>query len=309
MLKAMRTASVVLLLVSASCDRSDPAPAASAPAATASSSAASSKQDAPAQACGPARASELEALLVDGCTDASFGDTRPLAPATWPATHRGSLGAPVIVVTSKGAELYGRALAIDELPRELAQARQWGDPQGPAFGLAIHGAAKLGDVQPILAALVEAQATEGVLFFASATLPRTPKAADPELYARLSAKIEALEVSDRAVTLAREVETLIAPCAPLEAAFSSVAADDPSTGCPRLMKAAAQGIVACECPSWTPELVAWLQVVSGPADAPRSHADTVTIDPTRSAAVDPQATWASFVARRSAPIEALWFGG
>lgn len=287
-------AALAIVLLALGCDRSEPAP-----------DPAPAKAEAVAE-CGPAEASELEQVLLASCSDSPIQDPRKLVPAKWEPTHRGALDGVAIVVSAKGAEVYGRAFDADELSSTIVNRRDFVKPGAPAFVLAIDGDAKLADVQPVLAALVAAEATSGVLLFASTTLPRTPAALHPEIHARLTAKLESFEPSERAVELAREVETLVAPCAPLTKAFTTVAAVEPENRCATIMRDAARAIVECNCPSWTPELVTWLQVVGGPADAPRIHADTVTLDRTRPTKASKTGTWRELVAGRTTAIDTLW---
>ena len=292
-----------MLVLALGCPAQDDATAQQARAATAD---ATKSGTAAADACGPERAKELETLLLDGCTTA-LEDARPLVLARWKATHVGSLAAPAIVVKASGAELYGRPLDPSEIASALAQARSYAEPGSPSFLLAIHRDATLGSVQPVLAALAAADAKDGVLLFGSSTLPHTPRAAHPEIHARLSAKVDAMAPEERAIGIAKELETLVGPCAAIKDAFGKVAVESPSERCTVLMGGVAKGVVACGCPSWTPELVSWLQVMTGPADAPRIHADAVALTPAQPIRAAASMTWASFVEGRTAPIDALWF--
>lgn len=297
------SAPLLALVLVLGCPKQDDTAAQQSRAATADGTA----RDTPAaDACGPERAKQLEALLLDGCTTAPVEDARPLALARWKATHTGSLAAPAIVVKPSGPELYGRPLALEEVPSVLAQARSYAEPGSPAFVLAIHRDATIGSVQPVLAALAAADAKDGVLLFGSSTLPKTPPAAHPEIHARLSGKLDAMPPEERAIGIAKELETLVAPCAPIKDAFTKVATEASSERCSVLMGGVAKGVVTCGCPSWTPELVSWLQVMTGPADAPRIHADAVTLGDAQPIRAARSATWASIVDARDAPLSTLW---
>jgi hypothetical protein len=285
--RAVRAALTILVLA-LSCDRSEPA----------------AKAEPAAPTCGGA---ELEKTLVDSCIDSPIQDTRKLAVATWSATHRGAVGGVPIVVTAKGAELYGVPLVADEVSSAVENRRRFAEPDEPSFVLAIEADAKLADVQPVLAALLAAEATNGVLLYGSATLPRTPAPVHPEIHARLTAKIDALDPSARAISAARELETLVAPCAPLQKAFESAAMEAPTNRCANLMRAAVKAIVSCDCPTWTPDLFSWLQVLGGPADAPRIHADTVTLAPAAATKASKTTTWSKLLEGRTTTIDALWF--
>jgi hypothetical protein len=294
-------AALAVLFFAFSCESSEPAASKAGPVAKASPSAAAVPAG---PACGGA---EIEKTLVDSCIDAPIQDTRKLALAKWSATHRGAIEGVPIVVTAKGAELYGRPIVADEVSSAIVNRRGFDDAGGASFVLAIEADAKLADVQPVLAALLAAEATNGVLLYGSATSPRTPAPLHPEIHARFTAKIEALDPSERAVTAARELETLVAPCAPLKEAFGSVAAEAPDNRCAKLMRSAVKAIVSCDCPTWTPELFSWLQVLGGPADAPRIHADAVTLAPAAATKASKTTTWSKLLEGRTTTIDALWF--
>ncbi len=291
--------SLSIILLALGCDRSEPAPSAKAAPAAATS------PSAPAAAASCLGA-EVEAALVDGCVDSPVSDARALAAAKWPATHRGSLDGVPIEVSATGAQLHGEPLAEGTLRRALSDRRTFGKPDDPAFVLAIERDAKLVDVQAVLETLAAADASEGVLLYGSATLPKTPAALHPEVHARLTATIEGLPPSDRAMTAARELERLVAPCPAVKDAFQSMATDDPTHGCAKLMHAVVAAVSGCNCPSWTPELITWLQVVNGPAGAPRVHADDVRLTPASPTEASKAATWATLVEGRTAPIATLW---
>lgn len=284
---------LAILLFALSCDRSEPAAKAE--------TAAAAPPTAPA--CADA---EIEKTLVDSCVESPIQDTRKLALAKWSATHRGAIDGVPIVVTAKGAELYGRPIVADEVSSAVVNRRRFAEPGESSFVLAIEADAKLADVQPVLETLAAVEATTGVLLYGSATL-RTPAALHPEIHARLTAKLDALAPSERAVSAAREIERLVTPCAPLKTAFESVAAEAPTNRCANLMRAAVRAVVSCSCPTWTPELLTWLQVLGGPADAPRIHADTVTLAPAAPTKVSKTMTWSKFLDGRTTTIDALWF--
>lgn len=264
----------------------------------------------PTAACGPERAQANTTLLVGGCQRPTSADVRRLALAPWkPAPDPLPLVGAFIEITATGVELDGTAIeAAAFVPMAVSERfdAMRAHDLDTGFVLAIDATATLADVQPVLEALVRAEAPHGALLFGSGTEPRTAPPAHPERYARITAQLEARSPSDRATWLAGEVSTLIAPCASLAAAFGSVATDDPEHRCERLMKAAAESLVACGCPSWEPELISFLQVIGGPADAPRLQADAVELDPKRPTKVERKMTWSSFVAERREPLATLW---
>ena len=291
-------AALAFVVLAFSCDRSGEPAAKADPAAKAEPAA-----SAPAAACVGA---DVEKTLVDGCTDSPIQDSRKLMQVTWSATHRGSLDGLPIVVTAKGAELYGQPVVADAVSSAIANRRGFAKPNDPAFVLAIDADAKLADVQPVLEALVAAEATSGVLLYGSSTQPKTPAPLHPEIHARITTKIEAFEPAQSAMESARELQTLVAPCAPLTKAFQSVATVAPENRCANLMRAAVKAVASCNCPTWTPELLTWLQVLGGPADAPRIHADVVTLDRTTATKASKTSTWGKLVEGRTAAIDTLW---
>ncbi|HWB77807.1 MAG TPA: hypothetical protein VG755_22725 [Nannocystaceae bacterium] len=293
----MRLAFALLSIVALACAREDPAP--DAPPAP-------PEAEAVADACAGFDADAVVKVLIDGCTTSPAEDARPLATATWKPTHRGSLDAVPIVITSKGAELNNRPFDPIDLYGALEMQRSRGHARDVAFVLAIHGDAKLSDVQPVLAELADAKANKGVLVFASSTAPRTPKPLHPEIHARLLAKREGFSKAERARETALAMEPLTAPCPQVKQVYERVATMPRSERCEPEMKGIAAAIIACDCPSWAPELVTWVQIMAGPTDAPRVHADAVTIDPERGSSIDPSTTWASYVAQRNTPIDVLW---
>ncbi|HWB80960.1 MAG TPA: hypothetical protein VG755_38620 [Nannocystaceae bacterium] len=292
-------AALAIVILALSCDRSEPATKAE-PAAKGEPAA--KAEDAAASCVG----ADVEKTLVDGCTDSPIQDSRKLMQVTWSPTHRGSLDGVPIVVTAKGAELFGQPFVADAVSSAVANRRGFAKPGEPAFVIAIDADAKLTDVQPVLEALVAAEATSGVLLYGSSTLPKTPAALHPEIHARITGKIEALDPAERAMESARELQTLAAPCAPLTKAFQAVATVEPTNRCANLMRAAVKAVASCNCPTWTPELLTWLQVLGGPADAPRIHADAVTLDRATPTKASKTSTWGKLVEGRTTAIDTLW---
>lgn len=284
---------------------SDASPPSAATPNAATTSAATTSNDATKAplACGPAQAKEISELLLASCSSLPFQDARPLPLARWKPTHTGAVRGLPVEIGTKGMSLHGAPPPMPEgmweLSRELERSNR-------TFVLAIHGDVTLAEVQPVLAELHGAGATRGVLLFASGTEPHTPRAAHPEIHARLSAKIEYSSPAERAMAIARELETLIAPCSTIQQAFRGIAVADPIERCPTLATAIGKGIVTCGCPSWAPELVSWMQVMGGPADAPRMHVDTIELSPGAPTQAAPTTTWSSFVGERTAPLGSLW---
>jgi hypothetical protein len=269
----------------------------------------------PKEGCGPERVEENEKLLVTACTEPSLADVRTLAVATWPATDSVATTDLYIRIGIDGIALAGGApspLDDEAFRAELRSAREGlsrfasGEGTAMQFTLAIERETRLRDVDRVVRVLAADGLVNGVLVLASGTLPRSAAPRHPELYERYSKEVLDADPSERATTIARRVEPLAARCAPIANAFESVAADDPSNRCERLMHAAAEGLVTCGCPEWEPELVSWLQVLVGPADAPRMHVDRIQLADTSPIVAKPDTTWGALVAERKAPFRTLW---
>ena len=239
-------------------------------------------EPATAKACGPAQQEDLSRSLVGTCTEPSTILVPPLATATWaPVAELEPVGVHV-VITPDGVGFGGNdpvAWSAEEfrvrLQEDLDKSREMQEAKGetftPRFVLAIHRDARLSAIDPVLRELAAAKVDRGFLALASGTRPRTSPPRHPTIYAGYVAELESRDPTERAVYAARKMEPLAKRCPALEVAFRNAATTDGPSRCETLMAAAAAAIVECGCPEYEPELVSWLQVLAGPADAAHLH--------------------------------------
>ena len=269
-----------------------------------------------ANACGPAEVEELRTLLVGTCTEPGLFDTRTLAIAPWEPTGASEADGIPIHLTTAGVgigfdpqpsepESFPTHLRV-ELEQARARARALDEPFEPRFVLAIRPDVPLAMVDGVVRTLAAEKLDRGVLVFASGTRPRASPARHPELYARHVAELEATDPSERARFMALQIEPYAQRCAGLQRSFENVATLPATSRCERLMPDVAQALVDCGCPEWQPELVSWLQVMVGPADAPHLHVEPVALAPIDPRPAKRTATWAELVASQRAAIGTLW---
>jgi hypothetical protein len=280
---------------------------------------AASCRDAPAKptaaSCGEAERVELRAWTGTICTEPALVDVRPLAMVPW--TERDEIGEGLSIrVEPEAFRIAGgepvatepelRVLLYDAVAKQRAWAQSADRVVEPRFVLEIHRDVVLQRVAVVTRALADEGILHGWLAFASSTLPRTPPPRDPELYARAMAEIEGADPAQRAIFLAKKVEGLAERCRAMKDAFDSLATVSPTGRCNALMESVANALVDCGCPEWQPELLAWLQVLGGPADAPLVVANAVELTPAKAERAAPDTTWAAFVATHDAPMRTLW---
>jgi hypothetical protein len=281
------------------------------------SATAAAPEPATARECGPAQQEDLTRALVGTCTEPSLLETKPLAIATWAPVAELEPDGFAVMITPDGIGISGNVPAAwneldfraqlrnaNEKARQIAEAT--GKTFTPRFVLAIHRDTRLSAVDPVLHALATEKVDRGFLAFASGTRPRTSPPRHPELYAAYVADVESQDAFERAAYLAKKLEPLAVRCPALQVGFHAVAATDGPSRCATLMTAAASAIVECGCPEYEPELVSWLQVMVGPADAAHLHVDAVELAPTKAIEADAATTWGTFIAERRAPLPALW---
>jgi hypothetical protein len=292
-----------------------------APAPSSASASAPAPEPATAKQCGPAQLDDLRRSLVGTCATPSLIDVAPLAIAMWaPVAELEPVGVHVLV-TPDGVGVGGEPKAWDEpdfrtrVREDLATARDmWDDEAGsftPRFVLAIHRDTHLADVAPVLRALVAENVDRGFLAFGSGSRPRTSPPRHPEIYKSYLAEIESVgAASERATYLARKVEPLAEKCPALARGFENAATTEGPQRCEKLMRDAADAIIGCGCPDYEPELVSWLQILVGPADAAHLHIDAIELAPATAVpagaqAPKPNTTWGAYVAERKEPFGTL----
>lgn len=267
----------------------------------------------PRPPCGELERLELQSWLKRVCSEPTVADTRMLALVRW--TGEDEIAESVsIAVTSEGPALDGELLddvafgvrLHDVMQRRREMAATAHEELAPGFVLAVHRDARLRDVAETTRALAELGILRGVLVFGSATSPRTPPPREPQSYAKAMAELELAPANDKAVFLARTVEQFAERCPSMNAALGRL--ESPPTR-PRhvaLAEEVARGLVECGCPPWQPELLTWLQVLCGPADAAVPVANAIELTPGKGERVAPDTTWAAYVATLDAPPRTFW---
>ncbi|HWB80155.1 MAG TPA: hypothetical protein VG755_34555 [Nannocystaceae bacterium] len=267
-----------------------------------------------AEDCNEQHASELRTLLEASCSAPSLVDTKKLALASWPGDATVGDAIPIEISAAGAGGLLEPPQRSDELAtwlhEQVASSKVLSDAKGEPWhgsvALYIHADAPLAQVDAVVRVIVAEKIDKGWLVFGSGTR-RTAKPRYPELQAKFQAELDAVEPRMRAMELAKRLRPLADRCKDISAAFGEVATGDAAGRCITLARGLASAVVSCGCPDYEPELIAWVQLLGGPADTPDQQSQRVAFtaeDPIRSSA---NTRWGELVATRKDGFTALSF--
>jgi len=196
-----------------------------------------------------------------------------------------------------------RAALREQIDKSKAMADAKGEPWTNRLVLAIDRDAKMAVVDRAVRVAIAEKLDQAVLVLASANR-RTPAAVHPALYEAQRTALEKVPPTERAMHVARTLETLVAQCEPARDVFKAIAMVSPTERCPTMTNGLADAFVKCGCPAVEAEIMTSVQVLGGPVDTPilLAHPVRLVADP----AIGPRPeTWAQFVAEHREPIAEL----
>lgn len=268
-----------------------------------------------AKACGDAAGKAIEQEMLAGCGISAQVLRVEVPMAPWSASASAPPEETIRLELTREGTMVGwdrpveAAQVAAHLTEKLKQARQMAEMTGkpvPGWGLAIAGDVPRAEVAAVFQALVDAGHAKGHLLLATKDVGTLPAPRQPEALAKMHARVDGVDPSQRATLLAKEIEQKMPPCPGVKKTFSAVATAAPDQRCPLMAKGVSEGLVACGCPD-ADELLTLLYGVSVGTEPPDrlSVASGVTLDP--GAASRPGETWAQVVAGLDpAALGALW---
>ncbi|MCA9705632.1 MAG: hypothetical protein KDK70_07285 [Myxococcales bacterium] len=296
-------------LATPACDdggkKADPADPAAGPAAAPRSAG----EGEAAGACDQAHGKAIEQEMLAWCalSEKVAPEGLPVAPWKPAAANKPRRG--IIDVRPSVLQVGWEQVEASQVLDRLAQDRQRAETMGethPGWSLVILGDTPRAEVAAVLKALADGEQRVGSLMLGVEATEPVPAPRDPKRLAALHAKLDGADPSQRAATLAQEIQAAMPPCPGMTNAFSAVAAAAPDQRCPLLARGLSEGLVGCKCPKEDEMLTLIYAISLGSTPPGRLTAMVpVTLDP--AAPPRPGATWAEVVAGLDeAALGSLW---
>lgn len=265
---------------------------------------------APGGTCDEAHGKAVEKEMLAWCelSEKVADDEIPLAPWKPAPTDKPANGR--IEVRPGGVSVgWGRDTSLADLPGMLEEERGMAKMRGETvtgWSLTIGGDTPRAEVAAVLKTLADAGQPKGTVVLTVEPPGEVPQPRDPKRLEGINEKVGTADPSQRAVLLAKEIQTAMPPCPGMTKAFSAVATAAPDQRCPLLARGLSEGLVSCGCPK-EDEILTLVYAISMGFTPPKrlSTVVPVTIEPT----AEPRAgaTWAEIVAGADeAAFTALW---
>lgn len=194
----------------------------------------------------------------------------------------------------------------ERLAEERERSRMMTGAASSEWVLSIAADVSSGRVASVLQVLADDGATDGHVLLATEDVGELPKPRKPALLEEFGARIDGMEPSMRATTVAREIERTMPPCPGMKKAFSAVAMAASDQRCALLARGLAEGLVECKCPE-ADDMLTYVYAINVDTSVPErlSVAVPVTLDPTASPRSG--ASWGEMVAGMDqAAFASLW---